>query len=1284
MTLLFLTLIILLSILIKLPYLEVPLDADYGIYGYHGLFWLRKQKMPVKDTKENHPPGRWMLYALLLKFFPVSRQIFRISGIFFLTITQISVFIITNHFFGDAYALAAALGFGILVSLPTFVWVQSNDEIEQIAFTSLAIALICLSNGLGVWFFLLIGLITFGSLFFKQSAYVNTYPPVFFAIALINFSILNMSFWIIGNVIGLVLVGIFHHKHQMFHFFLDIFSLNPKAFKMHLDNIFYGNKKLFHYKEYEGDIPPENKSYIDQENSGFKTRQKQWAKNLYGKFFRQSFIYIIFIPLALFLPMDSNTYLFAGLIFIWLVFSAFAIYINKHIMPYHFLPLAAPLAIFSTVSLSGFVVFCFSNQIFLLLLVLPVVGICIYIARNELREIRTREKVQTGLMYINHPNEWLFFTIGEEIGKSLKESTTIEDRIFVWGAQYEIYLWAERPSPTWSLFCPHPSVAGHVPTPFLDEDLILRDVVPSPPKYIIIAANTRGFDRFRDFLKENYYAIQGKEDEVQIFRWIYGDILPDNDEEAKARKDDYSKMDSFKSDENNRKIKTLSADNIAELNKILAINPFHEDTNQKLVTQYFERGDVNGIMRSLHYLLMANAKNTYVAKTLGKICILNNKFSQGEKLYRQGLKYHSEDSESLKQLALALVHQNELNEAKDLFENYLVQFPTDMEALEKIMEIHFIMGRRGEAKYFGEKISERNPVSTEIFQKINQVTQNQLSFVDRPNREINIVWEGSQFVNHSLALVNREHSVRLLERGFNVSIIPYEKSQFDPDVRYKVIKEAERKALPSVDIHLRHQWPPNLNPPKLGHWVVIQPWEFGYLPEKWVEVFNAEVDEMWVPSTYVKNVYVDSGIDCERVFVVPNGVDSTKFHPNVPPYPLKTKKKFKFLFVGGTIYRKGIDLLLKAYTKIFSKQDDVCLVIKDFGGKSFYKNQTFKAEISGIINDKKNPEIEYINEVLDEQDLIGLYTACDVLVHPYRGEGFGLPILEAMACGKPTIITNGGAAKDFCNSKTSLFVKANKISHETDSIGDKKLVDNPWFWECDIKDMAIKMKYATENPDVLQQMGEFSAKYTKSNWDWNLVNMVLQNRIQKIVKKPVYRFQKDFRKLIQEMDQSQENQQMLTNFQSRRILPLNRFGEFICAKNLHQEKFLKKNISKIEQIFPDNPGVMNILGITQFELGNIDAAVELLSRSLMINENSLDTRRNLAELLILKEDYQNGLQQFQEVIKQNPRDIPALTRMAEFSIETKRYKDAEDYINAILKADSENKVAMELKSLLNN
>ena len=100
------------------------------------------------------------------------------------------------------------------------------------------------------------------------------------------------------------------------------------------------------------------------------------------------------------------------------------------------------------------------------------------------------------------------------------------------------------------------------------------------------------------------------------------------------------------------------------------------------------------------------------------------------------------------------------------------------------------------------------------------------------------------------------------------------------------------------------------------------------------------VDEVWAYSKFVRDSFIAGGVPAERVHIVPLGIDQERFHPEAGPFPLKTSKPFRFLFVGGTIHRKGIDILLQAYSETFTADDPVCLVIKDIGGTSFYRGQT--------------------------------------------------------------------------------------------------------------------------------------------------------------------------------------------------------------------------------------------------------------------------------------------------------------------------------------------------------
>lgn len=369
---------------------------------------------------------------------------------------------------------------------------------------------------------------------------------------------------------------------------------------------------------------------------------------------------------------------------------------------------------------------------------------------------------------------------------------------------------------------------------------------------------------------------------------------------------------------------------------------------------------------------------------------------------------------------------------------------------------------------------------------------------------LNIVWEGSQFVTHSLALINREHCANLIRSGAaELTIVPYELDDFSPqdnpkftllqehDIRHKKDSTAETKKLPYVWI--RHQWPPKFDAPPGARWIVMQPWEFSTLRKDFVEAFK-NADEVWTPSTYARDAFVRSGLDFNKVQVVPNGIDPDLFTPFGSKASLPTSKRFKLLFVGGTIFRKGIDVLLQAYAKAFTAADDVCLVIKDMGGASFYRGQTARATIEEFRQRPEAPEIVYIDRTMKEEEVAELYRACDVLVSPYRGEGFSLPTLEAMACGLPVIVTDGGATDDFVDDDNGWLIPA-----EPRSLGNRidghELTGEAFVLEPDVEVLAVLMNRAYDFPAEAAQKGRVGSLRARTLWTWNRATLKLLSRL---------------------------------------------------------------------------------------------------------------------------------------------------------------------------------------------
>ncbi len=169
-----------------------------------------------------------------------------------------------------------------------------------------------------------------------------------------------------------------------------------------------------------------------------------------------------------------------------------------------------------------------------------------------------------------------------------------------------------------------------------------------------------------------------------------------------------------------------------------------------------------------------------------------------------------------------------------------------------------------------------------------------------------------------------------------------------------------------------------------------------------------------VPSDFIRRkVAARFALPLEKVVTIPGGVDTSKFHPsNVS----KDMGRY-ILFVGTLEPRKNLAGLLAAWDRVKVQHRDTCLVVAGGTGPVF-KNSPVPA------SDTQVRSMGYV----PEEALPGLYAGAELFVLPSLDEGFGLTALEAMACGSPVLVSDGGALPE-------LVADAGKIFRLSDSSG---------------------------------------------------------------------------------------------------------------------------------------------------------------------------------------------------------------------------------------------------------
>jgi phosphatidylinositol alpha-mannosyltransferase len=148
-----------------------------------------------------------------------------------------------------------------------------------------------------------------------------------------------------------------------------------------------------------------------------------------------------------------------------------------------------------------------------------------------------------------------------------------------------------------------------------------------------------------------------------------------------------------------------------------------------------------------------------------------------------------------------------------------------------------------------------------------------------------------------------------------------------------------------------------------------------------------------------------------RPIILPNGVDTDEFSPEIQPLEKFSQDKLNLLFVGRFDPRNGLDVMLKAFNLIKDEFKDVRLIV--VGGP-------VKRRYLEIVRPEFRKDVFFEGPVLEQRP--NYYATCDVFCSPVDKASFGVTLLEAMASGKPIVATENIGYNELLEPEESIVV----------------------------------------------------------------------------------------------------------------------------------------------------------------------------------------------------------------------------------------------------------------------
>lgn len=256
-------------------------------------------------------------------------------------------------------------------------------------------------------------------------------------------------------------------------------------------------------------------------------------------------------------------------------------------------------------------------------------------------------------------------------------------------------------------------------------------------------------------------------------------------------------------------------------------------------------------------------------------------------------------------------------------------------------------------------------------------------------------------------------------------------------------------------------------------------------------------------SSFCSDSLTDLGVSANQCAVVPPGyspeIDS--IFPAGKPRGSSPVRKILIVTNSHDLNRYGTDILIPALAKAYSPRDPVEIHIKDYGSSSG------STELRNLVMSQASfPDVVWHETFLSKENLIRLYGEMDLLVSPFRGEGYAMKIIDAMAVGLPVMMPAFGGPMEYAPTEGFLPLVFDEVPVGKCYDTDHYLVGPGAYW-CQVREDSLvdSLRSYLANPTQADDAASVARahvfrRYTWTNAAQSLVHALRQWHAEKVTK----------------------------------------------------------------------------------------------------------------------------------------------------------------------------------------